>query len=285
MASTMASEPDVLAADTFAAVRARFRQCLSGVSGLAVAFSGGVDSAVLLHLAVSELGGENVLALHARSPLFPEGRHRQICDRMLADFSRLCRVRVVPFAPLDIAGFTENSPDRCYLCKKTLYEQFLRLARTEGVPTLADGVNADDEVNERPGWRAIQELAVMTPLRQMGMGKAAIRAYARRHGLANHDLPSQSCLATRLAPNFMIDEARLRLVARLEARIGELLPDFRLRLSEDGWGCEVRGAAAENPALIDEAAIRRCFQEHGLQLTRLTMAERGKNWFAEGKKQ
>jgi uncharacterized protein len=279
----MASEPDALGADTFVAVRALFRQCLSGVSRLAVAFSGGVDSAALLHLAIDEVGGENVLALHARSLLFPEGRHRRLCDRMLADFSRLCRVRVVPFAPLEIAGFAENPPERCYLCKKRLYEQFLRMARDEGATVLADGVNADDEVNERPGWRAIQELAVMTPLREAGMGKAVIRAYARRHGLANHDLPSQSCLATRFAPNFMIDEARLRLVARLESRIGEFLPDFRLRLSEDGWGIEIRGAEAGNPALIDEAAIRRCFQEHGLELAPLTIPHSGKNSFIEEK--
>jgi len=276
MAWVVASEPGAVdaGADPFAAVRARFRQCLSGLPRLAVAFSGGVDSAVLLHLAIDELGGDNVLALHARSILFPEGRHRRLCDRMLSDFSRLCRVRVTSFTPLAIAGFAENPPDRCYLCKKRLYGQFLRMARDEeGVSVLADGSNADDEMNGRPGWRAIQELAVMTPLRQAGMGKAAIRLYARRHGLANHDLPSQSCLATRFAPHFMIDETALRLAARLEARINEgLLPDCRLRLSEDGWGIEVRGAEARNPALIDEAAICQCFQEHGLELAWLAVA-------------
>ena len=284
MAWKTACESGELDAAAFRALRVQFGQALGGVSRLAVAFSGGVDSTVLLHLAINELGGENVLALHGRSILFPEGRHRRLCDRMLADFSRLCQVRVVPFAPLEIAGFAENPPHRCYLCKKRLYGQFLRIARDEGMFTLADGVNADDEVNERPGWRAIEELAVMTPLRQAGIGKTAIRFYARQCGLANHDLPSQSCLATRFAPHFPIDEAALRLAARLESRIGEsLLTDFRLRRSRDGWGIEVRGAEAENTDMIDEPAIRRYFQEHDLDLARLTVFYHEKSRFVQKK--
>ena len=265
-------------ADLFAVARARLRQCLHARFGasprfsprLAVAFSGGVDSAALLHLAIDELGGDNVLALHARSILSPPGHGQKICDRMLADFSNRCQVQQVDFYPLVIAGFAENPPERCYLCKRSMYGEFLRLARDYGVSILADGTNADDDVTSRPGWRAIQELAVITPLRAAGIGKAAIRAYARQHGLLNHDLPSQSCLATRFAPGLPIDEAALRLVARLEARLGEgLLADFRLRLTTDGWGLEVRGAAGERPDLVDDAAIRRCFDECGVELTRL----------------
>ncbi|HBT97414.1 MAG TPA: TIGR00268 family protein, partial [Desulfobulbaceae bacterium] len=193
-----ASEPDVGLNDSSAFAAAR--EILRRSPRLAVAFSGGVDSAVLLHLAIDELGGENVLALHARSILFPAGRYRRLCDRMLADFSRSCTVRRVDFAPLEIAGFAANPPDRCYLCKKRMYGEFLRLARDLGAPALADGANDDDDISVRPGWRAIEELAVVAPLRQAGIGKAAIRSYAERHGLINHDLPSQSCLATRFAP-------------------------------------------------------------------------------------
>jgi uncharacterized protein len=251
---------------------------------LAVAFSGGVDSAVLLHLAIDELGGGNVLALHARSLLFPEGRHRRICDEMLARFSRFCVVRRVDFSPLEIAGFAANPPERCYLCKKRMYGEFVRLAREFGAVTLADGANADDDISVRPGWRAVRELAVVAPLREAGIGKAAIRAYAARHGLINHDLPSQSCLATRFAPGFTIDEAALRLVARLEAGIGEgLLSDFRLRLSASGWGIEVRGAEAEDADLLDEAAIRRCFRQYGLELAWLAVSRPQRNGLIEGK--
>ena len=261
----------------FVAVCARLRQRLGAPPRLAVAFSGGVDSSALLHLAIDELGGENVLALHARSVLFPQGRGREICDKMLANFSRRCQLQQVDFAPLTIAGFAENPPERCYLCKKSMYGEFLRLARDFGAAVLADGTNADDDVASRPGWRAIQELAVMTPLREAGIGKAAIRAYARRHGLINHDLPSQSCLATRFAPGLAIDEATVRLAARLEARIGEdLLSDFRLRLTADGWGIEVRGADRERLDSVDEAALRRCFHEYGVELARLELARTGK---------
>jgi uncharacterized protein len=238
-----------------------------------VAFSGGVDSAALLHLAIDELGGEHVLALHARSILFPQGREREICDGMLADFSRCCHVRRVDFAPLAIAGFAENPPERCYLCKKHMYGEFLRLARDFAAPVLADGTNADDDVASRPGWRAMQELAVLTPLREAGIGKAVIRAYARRHGLTNHDLPSQSCLATRFAPGLPLDETTVQLAARLEAGIGKsLLRNFRLSLSADGWGLEVRGAESERLDFVDTAAIRHYFHEHGLELARLEIA-------------
>ncbi|MDR3089064.1 MAG: hypothetical protein LBU39_04520 [Desulfobulbaceae bacterium] len=264
-------EPDRFA--SFTRARHSLREYAPAASRLAVAFSGGVDSAVLLHLAIEELGGENVVALHARSALGPGGRHRRMCERMLADFSRLCAVRLVDFAPLAISGFAANPPERCYLCKKALYTEFLRLARQDGASTLADGANADDAVDERPGWRAIQELAVVTPLRQAAIGKTVIRQYARLHGLANHDLPAQSCLATRFAPGLAIDEAALALAARLESRLGDgLLTDFRLRLTIEGCGLEVRGAQAENPASIDEAAIRRCFHEHGLALAWLSLA-------------
>lgn len=252
----------------------RHGQFLEASPRLAVAFSGGVDSSALLHLAIDELGGDNVLALHARSLLFPQGRERKICDRMLAGFSRRCQVCQVDFAPLSIAGFAENPPQRCYLCKKNMYGEFLRLARGFGAAILADGTNADDDVATRPGWRAIQELMVITPLREAGIGKAVIRAYTRRHGLANHDLASQSCLATRFASGVPINEAVLRLAARLEADIGEgLLSDFRLRLTADGWGIEVRGAEAENPDLVDEAALYLFFHEHGLKLARLDFAK------------
>ena len=281
MAWKTASETENAGATVFAAARAQLRQRLGASSRLAVAFSGGVDSAALLHLAIDELGGENVLALHARSILFPLGRERLICDRMLADFSRRCQVRQVNFAPLTIPGFAENPPDRCYLCKKRMYGEFLRVARDFDAFFLADGANADDNMPARPGWRAIQELKVITPLREAGIGKAAIRAYARRHGLMNHDLPSQSCLATRFAPGLPIDEATLHLVAWLEARIGQgLSHDFRLRLSADGWGIEVRGYETENPDFPDEAAIRRCFREHGVELTQLEVSRPEKNALA-----
>ena len=273
---TVSEVDDVGAA--FAAAGAGLRQSLGASRRLAVAFSGGVDSAALLHLALDELGGENVLALHARSILFPRGRGRELCDTMLAGFSRRCQVRQVEFAPLAIAGFAENPPERCYLCKKHMYGEFLRLARDFGASLLADGTNADDDVASRPGWLAIQELAVMTPLRAAGVGKAAIRAYARRCGLINHNLPSQSCLATRFAPGLPINEATVRLAARLEACIGEsLLSDFRLRLSADGWWVEVRGAESERPDSIDEAAIRRCFHEYGVELARFELSGPKKN--------
>jgi len=280
-ASTTACEPDAGEdASSFAAAREILRRSRR----LAVAFSGGVDSAVLLHLAIDALGGANVLALHARSLLFPEGRHRRICDELLADFSRLCLVRRVDFSPLEITGFTANPPERCYLCKKRMYGEFLRLARQFGAVTLADGINADDDIDSRPGWRAMQELAVAAPLREAGIGKAAIRVYARRHGLINHDLPSQSCLATRFAPGLPIDEAALRLIARLEADLGEsLLSDFRLRLSAAGWGIEVRGAEAEDADLLDEAAIRQYFRQNGLELAGLIVCRSQRNGLIEEK--
>ena len=135
-------------------------------SKLAVAFSAGVDSTLLLQTAVNALGSGNVLAVTALSASFPE-REAEEAD----EFTRRIGVRriTVEADQLSIPGFRQNPADRCYLCKKVLFTLMMESARENGFTVLAEGSNVDDLSDYRPGLRAIKELGVLSPLREAGL--------------------------------------------------------------------------------------------------------------------
>jgi uncharacterized protein len=160
---------------------------------LAVALSGGVDSAVLLAEARAVLG-ERVIALTARSPIHPP------CD--MADAKTLAsRLGVlhliVDSNEIDQAGFLANTEQRCYICKKIVFRQLAMAAERQGFPTLAHGANADDLGDYRPGMKAARELGVVSPLVAVGLTKAEVRQLARQRELAVWNKPAMACLATR----------------------------------------------------------------------------------------
>lgn len=209
-------------------LRARLLPLLGG--GVALAYSGGVDSATLLAF-LAALRRERLfplLALTFRSPLQRTGE--------AAEAAALARTLGVPWRaveanPLARPDIAANPPDRCYRCKRFLLAA-LR-AEAAGHAALLDGTNADDRrADDRPGLRALDELGVRSPLAEAALSKADVRALARELGLPGPDRPAAPCLATRIPFGEPLTEARLRRAEAAEAALRALLPeadDLRLR--------------------------------------------------------
>lgn len=192
----------------------------------AVAFSGGVDSAVLLSAAMSY--GQRTAAYFVRTafqPAFELEDARETAGRLGAE------LRVLEVDILREAEVAANPADRCYYCKRALFTRLLDAARADGFPLVLDGSNASDDIGDRPGMRALAELGVRSPLRECGIGKAEVRRMAREAGLGVWDKPSYACLATRIPAGTVITAADLARVERGEAALMALgFSDFRLRL-------------------------------------------------------
>jgi uncharacterized protein len=189
---------------------------------VAVAFSGGVDSTLLLRVACDTLGFENVRALHAVSCLIPEQDQIKAAKQVTSVNGIHCPYRAVKVSPLRWQEFTANSEQRCYFCKKKIYGALQTEMRQQGsLSVLLDGTNADDLLEHRPGLQAIQELSVGTPLAQTRFNKQDIRSLARTLGLTNFNQPSNSCLATRIPVHQKITMSLLSRIAQAEQFLQE----------------------------------------------------------------
>ena len=206
---------------------------LSREKKLAVAFSAGVDSTLLLKAAVDTLGTENVLAVTALSASFPE-READEADVFTRGIG-VSRI-TVEVDQLSIPGFRENPANRCYLCKKVLFTQMMEAAREKGFTVMAEGSNVDDLSDYRPGLKAIEELGVMSPLREAGLTKAEIRELSSELGLPTWNKPSFACLATRFVYGETISDEKLRRVELGERLLQDLgFKQFRVRIhGEEG---------------------------------------------------
>ena len=208
----------------------RLQAILSDLGRVAVAFSGGTDSAFLLK-AAHDLLGDNVIALTAVSCTLPR--------RELEDAKAFCRregVRQILVDPheLESDAFRTNPPDRCYHCKHSVFSSFRDAASELGFDIVADGSNADDTGDYRPGMRAAAELGVRSPLRDAALTKADIRELSRRWGLSTWDKPAAACLASRVPYGEAITPEKIERIDRAEAFLQDLgFRQVRLRVHGD----------------------------------------------------
>ena len=203
---------------------------------VAVAFSGGVDSTLLLKVAHDELG-ENVVAITGKSPSIPQ-RELEVISTFCA--TEGVRHLVVETHEFDIEGFDRNPPERCYLCKRELLKCIREAAVEQGVEFILEGSNVDDDGDYRPGSRAVAEMHVLSPLRDAGFTKSDIRNLAKQLGLSVWDKPAFACLNTRFAYGDTITPERLNMVDRAEKALqDEGFAHVRVRLKDKTARIEV----------------------------------------------
>ncbi len=234
---------------------------------VAVAFSGGVDSALLLAVAHRVLG-KNAIAVTAVSrvvPLREQNEAREFCS------SRNIAQLIYEFDELQVPGFRSNPVDRCYHCKKSLFTGLASLAAEQGAYTLVEGSNMDDMGDYRPGLRALKELQITSPLKEAGLTKAEIRILAKKLGLAEWSKPSYACLASRFAYGEEITAEGLAKVEAAEAMLYDLgLSQFRVRVH--GKLARIEVLQEDMAVIIDNrSAILHKFKELGFAYTALDL--------------
>jgi uncharacterized protein len=206
-----------------------------------VAFSGGVDSTLLLK-AAADILGDRVLAVTALSATTPDHERRDA-----AEFARSMGVHHLEIASheLTLPAFIENPPDKCYICKKSRFGELVRLASEKAIPWVVDGANIEDDGDYRPGSRAARELGVRSPLREAGMTKPEIRQLSRLLGLPTWNKPSYACLASRIPYGQSITPEKLKQVDAGEAFIRGLGLSWQVRIrhEEDTARIEVESEA------------------------------------------
>jgi uncharacterized protein len=223
------------------ALLARFRE----LGSVVVAFSGGVDSGLLCAAAWRALG-DRMLAVAVRSPV--ESMGDVASAQALAEQVGF-PLRVLDFDDLANPEFAANPPDRCYVCKLARFRRLRELADAEGLTALAEGSNADDLGDYRPGRRAVIETGAVSPLQELGFAKPEIRALAHAVGLSVWDRPSAPCLATRFPYGSPVTREGLRQVAEGERHLREL--GFRtVRVRHHGQVARIEVAPDEIERLV-----------------------------------
>ena len=215
----------------------QLKNILSGMGQVIIAYSGGVDSSLLLKVAHDCLG-DGAVALTAVSASLPANE--------LAEAREVARQIGAPHVLLDShetddSRYLENTPSRCYFCKSEVYDQLAEYARSIGVHFILDGTNADDDADHRPGRQAAREHSVRSPLLESGLGKDEIRQLARELGLSNWDKPAAACLSSRLPYGTAITLERLSQVEQAELVLRRLgIRQVRVRHHQDIARIEVQ---------------------------------------------
>lgn len=196
----------------------RLRELVSSFDSLIIAFSGGVDSAYLAWVATQVLGPA-ALCVTADSPSYPD-RHRQLALKVAGEFG--FRHEIVHTRELERADYRANPINRCYFCKHELYSLLGELARDREFEVIADGSNADDRGDYRPGRQAAREFGVRSPLDEVDLTKAEIRELSHRAGLPTWDEPASACLSSRIPYHSEVTDEKLRMIERAEQVLHDL---------------------------------------------------------------
>ncbi|NLV74939.1 MAG: ATP-dependent sacrificial sulfur transferase LarE [Chloroflexi bacterium] len=219
----------------------RLVETIKPLQRVALAFSGGIDSSLLLAASLRALGPANVLALTVDSPLMTahDRRNAELVAEQLG-----VAVCWMPFNELALEDVARNDAQRCYACKHARFSALRELAAAEGA-VLIHGENTDDALDYRPGSRAAMELGVRAPLVEAGLKKASIRALAQSLNLPNWDAPAGACLATRFLTNTPLTAEGLLRVGHAEEALRGLLDKRQFRLRDHGDLARLEVTAAE----------------------------------------
>lgn len=237
--------------------RAKLQTIVRDASPVLVAFSGGVDSSLLLKVSLDELGPDKVLAVTVHGPVHT--REELDAARELA---RRLGVRhlVVPLDQLEVPGFASNPPERCYLCRRAMYAGLAKIAESEGMATIIDGANLDDRGDYRPGMQAAADTGIVSPLLEAGLTKAEVRAWAKEVGLPVWDAPASPCLASRFPYGETISAQGLRMVSAGEEFLRRL-GFTTVRVRHHGNSARIEVGEDDIPRAADGPA-RRAIVEH-----------------------
>ncbi|MCM1180403.1 MAG: ATP-dependent sacrificial sulfur transferase LarE [Clostridium sp.] len=225
----------------------RLKQYFSELGEAAIAYSSGVDSTFMLKVAHDVLG-DRAIAVTAKADVFP--------GRELEEAEAFCRTEgirhfILPFFPLEVEGFAQNPPNRCYICKKAIFAKIVEKANEQGIHCVAEGSNMDDLQDYRPGMKAVGEMGILSPLREVELTKMEIRMLSKNLGLATWEKPSLACLASRFAYGETITKDKLHMVEQAE----QFLLDMgfhQMRVRMHGQMARIEVLVEEFPFLMED---------------------------------
>lgn len=225
----------------------KLKDILKEMGNCVIAYSNGVDSTFLLATAAEVLGNQ-VAAVTLVSPVAPASDEREAVRFCM---ERGIRHELLQLDVLNIPGFKENPPDRCYICKKEIFKAICRFAREHAYAYVAEGSNQDDLGDYRPGMRALREMGIRSPLQEAGLTKDEIRTLSREMGLVTWSKPSAACLASRFPYGDYITEEKLHMVGSGEEKLRQMgFTQVRVRIH--GSMARIECLPSEMNLLLDE---------------------------------